>query len=237
MKKAVPIFIVLFLCCLAAGMLCSVSFLFGRSAPVRNTMRAASGTAALSSRGDLEPRLNEAGLSVEPMDTADDDLLLKRAGAVLDALADENYVALASMVHPVNGVTFTPYSTVDPESDLCFLPDEIASAAQREAVFLWGFTDGKGDHIRMTMPEYIRRYVWNADYREAPEMAVDQVIAQGNALENVADVFVDCRFVEYHFSSLDPKQEGFDWCSLKLVFAPYEEQWFLVGLIHSEWTI
>ena len=58
-----------------------------------------------------------------------------------------------------------------------------------------------------------------------------------NALENVAAAFPDGRFVEYHFPGLDPQMEGYDWCSLKVVFEAYNNQWYLVGLIHSQWTI
>lgn len=30
---------------------------------------------------------------------------------------------------------------------------------------------------------------------------------------------------------------GYDWCSLKLVFECYQGDWYLVGLVHSEWTV
>ena len=94
-----------------------------------------------------------------------------------------------------------------------------------------------GDQINLTILEYIRTYVYNADYLYAPEQAVDRVLACGNALENVREIFPDDRFVEYYFPGIQPKKERFDWCSLKLVFSAYEEQWYLVGLIHSEWVI
>ena len=35
---------------------------------------------------------------------------------------------------------------------------------------------------------------------------------------------------------VDEALEGFDWCSLKLVFEPWENDWYLVGLVHGEWT-
>lgn len=231
MKKAVPVFGLVLLCCVVFGLLCNFNFIFGESVPVRNTMRAASSSTSLASRGGDGQR------PVQVLDTKDDAVLLARAEEALDAMADENFEALSQIVHPINGVTFTPYSTVEPESDLCFLPAQIMSAKDDKTLYLWGFTDGKGDHISLTIRDYFKRYVYNADYRNAPERAVDQVITQSNALENVADVFQDCRFVEYHFPGVDPEKKQFDWCSLKLVFAPYEEQWYLVGLIHSEWTI
>ncbi len=65
---------------------------------------------------------------------------------------------------------------------------------------------------------------------------MDQVVLSGNALENVAQAYPlpVCGPV---LSGRDPDLGGLDWCSLKLVFAPLEGQWWLVGLIHSQWTI
>lgn len=39
------------------------------------------------------------------------------------------------------------------------------------------------------------------------------------------------------FSGLDEQMAGYDWCSLKLVFECYQGDWYLVGLVHSEWTV
>ena len=61
--------------------------------------------------------------------------------------------------------------------------------------------------------------------------------AMGITAENVADAYPEARFVEYHFPGIDPELEGFDWCSLKLVFQVWENDWYLVGIIHGEWTI
>ena len=42
--------------------------------------------------------------------------------------------------------------------------------------------------------------------------------------------------MDYNFPGIDPEKKGYDWCSLKLVFEPWQNNWYLVGLIHSEWT-
>ncbi len=104
-------------------------------------------------------------------------------------------------------------------------------------LYQWGFADGSGAPISLTIPEYFDRYVYNADYANAPIIGVDQVIGQGNALENVQDAFPGARFVEYYFPGLNPEYNGFDWCGLKLVFAPYQEEYRLIAIVHSEWTI
>ena len=63
------------------------------------------------------------------------------------------------------------------------------------------------------------------------------MLISGNAPENVDAVYEDGRFVEYHFPGIDPAREGFDWCSLKLVFEVWNNDWYLVGMIHGEWTV
>ena len=45
-----------------------------------------------------------------------------------------------------------------------------------------GFTNGKGDHINLTVSEYISRYVYNEDYQNAPVVSIDEIVASGNAL-------------------------------------------------------
>ena len=43
--------------------------------------------------------------------------------------------------------------------------------------------------------------------------------------------------VDFSFPSADPVNDGMDWSSLKLVFQPAETRWYLVGVVHGEWTI
>lgn len=172
-----------------------------------------------------------------PLDTEDNTLLLERSELVLDCLKDGDYAALSRLVHPAKGVTLTPYSTVSTEYDQTLTADEVARLDEDSQELVWGLLDGSGLPIRATGEEYFARFVFNADYTEAPEIGVDQVLMSGNALENVADAYPQARFVDYSFPGIDPALEGFDWCSLKLVFEPWENQWYLIAMVHGEWTI
>ena len=163
--------------------------------------------------------------------------LSDRAGQVLAALKESDYEALAALVHPEKGVTLTPYSTVEPSCDRNLLPAQLVLLPEDDIPYVWGIEDGTGAPIELTGREYFERYVFNADYTAAPETAVDTVLMQGNALENVASAYPEGRFVEYHFPGLDEQMAGYDWCSLKLVFECYQGDWYLVGLVHSEWTV
>lgn len=198
----------------------------------------------LSSGGSFPPSgsaaaANSSGTAseVKALDPMDNAPLLNAAFTVGQAIRQQSWSALASCVHPERGVTFTPYSTVDPESDLTFSADQIRALAQDQTVYTWGFEDGRGDPIKLTIQQYFERYVWDADYTMAPEIGVDHIMTGGNALENLAEEYPGCRFVDFSYPSTDPVNDGLDWTSLKLVFQPGADRWYLVGIVHGEWTI
>lgn len=172
-----------------------------------------------------------------PLDTAENFPLLGSACSVNRAIQRQDWATLAAYVHPELGVAFTPYSTVEPETDLNFTADQIKNLAQDQNVYTWGFADGRGDPIQMTVSQYFTRYVYDRDYTQATEIGIDRIITGGNALENLTEAYPGCRFVDFCFPSADPVNDGLDWSSLKLVFQPQGEHWYLVGVVHGEWTI
>ena len=223
--------------CLVIGLLVGVLLpidLWGDGIPPAMTPSSAfnSTTAPNKSEGNSSSSEN-----AEPLDISDNFPLLSSACAVNGAIQRGNWAALSTYVHPSRGVTFTPYSTVDPESDLTFTVDQIKNLAQDQNVYTWGFEDGRGDPIKMTILEYFERYVRNADYTQASEIGVDRIMTGGNALENLAEAYPGCRFVDFSFPSADPVNDGLDWSSLKLVFQAEGDRWYLVGVVHGEWTI
>ena len=162
--------------------------------------------------------------------------LLDAGNAVLAALKRDDIQALSALVDPERGVTFTPYSTVDPHSDLTFSPDQLSQAGANGTRYVWGYTQGKGDAITMTLPEYLDAYVFNIDYTQAPIIGVNSVLSSGNSLENVEDAYPNDRFLEYYFPGQDPEVGGLDWCALKLVFSDAAQTGIYRrgGVIHSE---
>ena len=187
----------------------------------------------------LEPAGSQSGSDQETpaLDPEDNFALLHAAGLACEAISRRDFTALASYVHPDRGVTFTPYSTVDFDTDLTFTADQIRALEQDQTTYVWGLEDGRGLPIQMTMAQYLDRYVWDADYTRAPELGIDQIITGGNALENLAEDYKGCRFVDFCYPSADPVNDGLDWSSLKLVFQAGEHSWYLVGIVHGEWTI
>ncbi|MCC8063768.1 MAG: hypothetical protein LIO70_01625 [Clostridiales bacterium] len=150
------------------------------------------------------------------------------------AISEQDFETLSTFVDPEEGVTFTPYSTVDPTSNLTFSADELADAEEDETAYVWGLSSSDSSPIKLTIPEYFDSYVWDADYWGVAELGIDTVLHSGNSLENVSDAYPGCHFVDFYLPATDDTDR--DWSSLKLVFQQSGSEWYLVGIIHSEWT-
>ena len=218
--------------CLVAGLLLGgllpMPWDTNRPAPVANTLVQA-------------PSSDQSGVSAQaapvPLNSSDNFTLLNTACYAIQALRTQDYAAVASLVHPEKGVTFTPFSTVNFDTDLNFSQSEIRNLAEDDTVYSWGFTDGQGELIKMTMEQYFASYVFNTDYSQASLIGVDQIMLSGNALENVTESYPGCRFVDFSIPSQSNSYDGLDWCSLKLVFEPGDTAWYLVGVVHGQWTV
>lgn len=178
-----------------------------------------------------------AGDCLTPLNANDNFSLLNTACYVLNALKEADYAAIASVVHPDKGVTFTPYSTVNFSTDQTFTQTQIKNLSDDDTVYTWGLIDGRGSLINMTMAQYFSEYVFNTDYTQASQIGIDRIMITGNALENLTEAYPGCRFVDFSVPEHDRSNQGLDWSSLKLVFEPGETSWYLVGVVHGQWTI
>jgi hypothetical protein len=161
--------------------------------------------------------------------------LLNAGEEVADALRRQDYEALADYIDPDSGVTITPYSTVNKETDIVLTSDDLLTGVKKSTSYVWGTAPGTGDPIKQTVSAFFSQFLWNTDYTSAPEIGIDTVLYTGNAQENVADAYPDCRFIDFYVPG--QKETNKHWTSLKLVFRWKErsERWYLVGIVHSEW--
>jgi hypothetical protein len=162
--------------------------------------------------------------------------LAKRASQVIHALSSQDMDALAEHVHPARGLRFSAYSYVSDE-DLLFGPEKIRGLFDDPGVYNWGRFDGTGDPIQMTFAEYFGRFVYDVDFARPEKIGFNQFIGSGNTINNLPEFYPEAEFVEYHFSGFDPQYGGMDWRSLRLAFEQVEGEWYLVVVIHDEWTI
>ena len=158
----------------------------------------------------------------------------KRAAAVLEAIRTKDMRALAELVHPERGVRFSAYSYVDIH-DIRLTRAQVAAAMSDATVRHWGDFDGSGEPIDLTFARYQAHFVWDADFTKGHARPAD---FGENTIDNAKDFYApDGIVVEYYLDGRDPRFGGMDWRALRLVMAPKDGDYYLVGVIHAEWTI
>ncbi len=157
------------------------------------------------------------------------------ANLVVHALKNQDMNQFSQSVHPSKGVRFTPYSYVQ-STDLTFSSQQIAVIMSDSTLYHWGEYDGSGDPLDLTFADYFARFIYDQDYAQPEQISTNQRLGQGNSIDNSAQFYPNATIIEYHFSGFDPQYEGMDWRSLRIVLEQYNGQWFVVGIIHDEWT-
>jgi hypothetical protein len=158
------------------------------------------------------------------------------AAEIIMALKDEDLTTLESLVHPDQGVRFSPYTYLRDE-DLVFSAQRIQEILADRTVYTWGSFDGTGDPIQLTFGEYYDRFVYDVDFARPHVVGFSETIGMGNTINNIAEVYPQAITIEYHFEGFDPQFVGLDWRSLRLVLEEKEGIWYLVAVVHDEWTI
>lgn len=156
---------------------------------------------------------------------------------ILTALKSKDGALLARYVHPQQGLRFTPYSHIDLEKDLVFLPVDIPALFTSDKLYTWGSYDGSGEPIALNFDNYYAKFVYDQNFLAAPQTVFNQVLQRGNTINNFPAAYPRAVSLEYHFAGFDPQYGGMDWKSLKLAFEPVGDTWYLVGIIHEQWTI
>lgn len=163
--------------------------------------------------------------------------LLQTALNVVEIIKDEDMQTLSNFVHPTKGIRFSAYGHINMSTDLAFTNTQVAGLMNDTQVYTWGSYDGSGESISLNFADYFGEFIYDEDY-ENPNMIGNNIsIAQGNIINNIADAYPNGEFVDFHFNGFDPQYEGLDWSSLKLVFEEDNGTWYLVGIVHDQWTV
>lgn len=168
-----------------------------------------------------------------------DSTLLSLTNEVLTVIKHKKYDSLALFFHPNEGVRFSPNAYIDTASDIIFAAAAFTkeATAKKQQKFIWGEYDGSGDPISLTIDEYFKKFVYDVDFLTPENRKVNEFIGGSNSQNNLLAVYDSCDFTESHFSGFDKKMDGMDWRSIRLVFKMKDGKYFLVGIVHDEWTI
>jgi len=162
--------------------------------------------------------------------------LEKRAEKAIKAIEGKNMEVLADLVHPVKGVRFTPYTFVNGGRNIFFYAKDLPGAMGDNTVHRWGEHDGTGEPIFLTFAQYYEEFVYDHDYANAEEILWNEHMEHGSMIDNASEAYPGSQIVEYHFHGFDEQYDGMDWSSLRLVWEEFDGSWYLVGIIHDQWS-
>ena len=158
------------------------------------------------------------------------------AAKIVTLLKNKDLPRLAAYIHPTNGVRFTPYGHVNPDTDIVMTAPELQDAFTNESSVIWGSYDGSGEPIALSFKDYYDRFIYDKDYLSAQEIGFNKTIGQGNSVNNAKDVYPNSYIIEYHIPGTE-EYGGMDWSSLRIVLEQYEQEWLCTAIIHDQWTI
>lgn len=205
-------------------------------APVRALVDALGGSLHWEHARGLIYIATEPYAAAPPVDSEAAALVAQETADALAALAEQNWTLLAELIHPDRGVRFSPYTYVDAAEQAVLTRSELLDKAERHKVRQWGYYDGTGDPIELTVEDYWPQFVYPYNYQAAPEHSYNRPLFHGNVPNNAATVYPGAIIAEFHFAGIDPEYGGLDWRSLRLVFQPQQGKWYLVGIINDQWT-
>jgi hypothetical protein len=164
--------------------------------------------------------------------------VLQAARQAVNAFNVRDGEKLAALVHPEKGVRFSPSAYVDIQSDMLFTNVQVKQFWTDTNIYTWGFAEGTGEPIRMAPSQYSRVYILSRDFLNPSSINVNSDRASGNTQNIAASVYPGGIRVEYYIEpSIRDNILQNDWAALRLVFERQGNSWFLVAVIHDEWTI
>ncbi|MGE6220096.1 hypothetical protein ACQKCH_09740 [Nubsella zeaxanthinifaciens] len=189
-------------------------------------------------KNDQTTEAVDTAVAINAIDTAAEKDVLATVGTeILTALNAKDYKSFAAYFHPKKGVLFSPYGMIDRKNATQLTKANFLKIIEEHGSINWGSYDGSGEPIKLTAQKYLDKFVYNANYLHAEKTSFNEIIGKGNSASNLNEIFPDHPFLEYYFSGFDKKYDGMDWSSLRLVFEQYQSTYFLVAVVHDQWTI
>ena len=153
-----------------------------------------------------------------------DDPAWRRLKEILWNFDPDRPEILAPYIHPRRGLTLSYFPRFGPEVDRHFTVEDLRHHSEKK--ILWGYTEGRGDAVRLSLRELLLTFPWDLDrLRERKRIAVPRAFKCQT-----------CRvYIIYWYKH--PREEDHSWQGLVAVLAPWKGRWYLIALRREYWTI
>ncbi len=191
-----------------------------------------------------DPKINPEGDICNAAMYIDDYLENRRLKVFADQTQNEAYRVLltfmktfshlepqtiAAFVHPTAGLTLS-YYTAFGRGDKHFTAEQIRKInVLSEDKQFWGYTDGKGDAVYMTLYDFLSFLPHETEHiREIkPLKALKGFHCAKNA---------ECQGYEVLWYD-KPREEDLSWKGLVVILQKYQGKWYVTALLKDRWTI
>lgn len=155
---------------------------------------------------------------------------------LLDVLDESKLINFSHHFHPEKGCTFVPYTLIE-EIEQNFTSNPFESTLLNKDTLVWGMQDGSGFPIQLDIVDYFKSYVYDVDYKnKATEIHINQSLTFSNTQNNILEYFPDAEYIEFYYHGTE-KYYGMDWSSLIFYIEKYNDIYYLVAVVHNQWTI
>ncbi len=161
--------------------------------------------------------------------------LLAFSEQVMACLKKKDWVELAKYTSSKEQILFYPYGFIDTSIAKSFAPNLLAMVEESGKKVYWANYDGSGEPMDLTVKNYVKQYINDKDYVKADTIRANKMVEIGNSPNNIDKVFKNAEYVEYFVKGTGATAEH-NWSSLRLVYRKTGEHYFLIGVIHNQWT-
>lgn len=185
---------------------------------------------------DLEDKITQLQERQGEEIVVESNRILYKALEIVRLIKEKNMEELSNHIHPTKGLRFTAYGHLNDE-DQVLNTKQIEELFDESEILTWGSYDGTGDPIDLSFADYYDRFIYDVDFANPHIIGINEIVGKGNTLNNIEEFHPNGEFIEFHFTGFEPQFEGMDWKSLRLVFEEEEGRFYLVAILHDEWTI
>lgn len=169
--------------------------------------------------------------------------IINISNEIVSYLKEGDIASVKKYIHPIKGVRITIDGYVIENHDVILKPSELDYLLDNNTVLMWGYSDGKGDPINLSVEDFFKKY-FSHDYTTSDPVVNEIRQGGSNSIDNFEKVYLNKDFVNYYIpyasTYMDQgieKPQTLDWHALNFVFEEYEGIKYIIGIIKDNWTI
>ncbi len=157
--------------------------------------------------------------------------------SILIPVKQGNLIKCADHLSSDLGILLAPYGNIDTLRNIHLSPIQFTTLAKSKNKMRWGFADGTGEPIELTLRDYFKKFVYDVDFIKAEKISVNNVIDPDPGVRNIETIYPNASYVQFYFPGFKKEYDGMDWRSLTLVFKTKHNKLYLVAIVHDQWKI